>query len=148
MARTVHPMFSFSQEGTSIGCTGTKTHSMYDRKMLSHRPYLHGLLAIRQSTGLTQEAFGELVGLTEVSVRRMETERQGFTASSVERIAHVSKRNWWEVFGYRHPPEATLSDETIATIEIMERLTPEARQKALDLVRTAAAWADGAEVGR
>lgn len=85
---------------------------------------------------LTQEAFGALVGLTDVSVRRMETDRQGFSSTTLEKIAVCTHRNWWEIFGYKRPPDEDLDDDTVAAIAIMVRLTPEGRKEALAFPRT------------
>lgn len=125
-------MFACRQPITLNRCTGVAEHAVYDRAMSETRPRLLGLRPIRLELGLTQEAFGELVGMTDVSIRRMENEQQGFTASALERIAVHSQRPWWELFGYRHPPEAALAPETIAAIAILERLPPEARAEALE----------------
>ena len=106
--------------------------------MTENRPRLHGLRNIRQELGLTQEGFGELVGMTDVSIRRMENGQQGFTASAIERIALHSKRSWWQVLGYQHPPEVSLASETAEAISIMERLNGQGRQAALAHIRTVA----------
>lgn len=82
--------------------------------------------------GLTQEQLAERAGLHRSTIARIEISNIGWTHQTIDTLADALQCPSYELFGYSHPPEATLHAETVTAIDIMERLTPEARAEALE----------------
>jgi len=71
---------------------------------------IRNLKFIRQSNGLTQEAFAELVKMDYRNYQRLESGNQGdLRFSTLERFSKALKVDWWELV---HPDKKNITIES------------------------------------
>ncbi|MDP3940593.1 MAG: helix-turn-helix transcriptional regulator [Deltaproteobacteria bacterium] len=93
------------------------------------------LAEARKRRGLTQEQLAERAGMHRSTIARMEISNIGWTHQTIDVLADALQCPTYELFGYHHPPEATLDAETLEAITILEGLNPDARREALDHIK-------------